>query len=83
MQDGCDYFCSYCTIPFARGRRRNGTIASMVEQAGQAAAEGGKIASIYKTGLHRTEKEADKMNAFVMPFFPNYSGFYFNTGYFQ
>lgn len=28
--------------------------------------KGGKIASIYKTGLHRTEKEADKMNAFVM-----------------
>ena len=33
VQDGCDYFCSYCTIPFARGRSRNGTIASMVEQA--------------------------------------------------
>ena len=42
VQDGCDYFCSYCTIPFARGRSRNGTIASMVEQARQAAAEGGK-----------------------------------------
>ena len=26
VQDGCDYFCSYCTIPFARGRSRNGTI---------------------------------------------------------
>ena len=25
VQDGCDYFCSYCTIPFARGRSRNGT----------------------------------------------------------
>jgi len=24
VQDGCDYFCSYCTIPFARGRRRKG-----------------------------------------------------------
>ena len=42
VQDGCDYFCSYCTIPFARGRSRNGTIASLVEQARQAAAEGGK-----------------------------------------
>ncbi len=42
VQDGCDYYCSYCTIPFARGRSRNGTIASMVEQATQAAAEGGK-----------------------------------------
>ena len=28
VQDGCDYFCSYCTIPFARGRSRNGTIAA-------------------------------------------------------
>ena len=42
VQDGCDYFCSYCTIPYARGRSRNGTIASLVEQARQAAAEGGK-----------------------------------------
>ena len=50
VQDGCDYFCSYCTIPFARGRSRNGTIASMVEQAGQAAAEGGK--EIVLTGVN-------------------------------
>jgi len=49
VQDGCDYFCSYCTIPFARGRR-NGTIASMVEQACQAAAEGGK--EIVLTGVN-------------------------------
>ena len=42
VQDGCDYFCSYCTIPYARGRSRNGTIASLVDQARQAAAEGGK-----------------------------------------
>ena len=33
FQDGCDYFCSYCTIPFARGRSRNGKIADLVEQA--------------------------------------------------
>ena len=50
VQDGCDYFCSYCTIPFARGRSRNGTIASMVEQARQAAAEGGK--EIVLTGVN-------------------------------
>ena len=37
VQDGCDYYCSYCTIPFARGRSRNGTIASMVEQAQEVA----------------------------------------------
>ncbi|MDR0892245.1 MAG: tRNA (N(6)-L-threonylcarbamoyladenosine(37)-C(2))-methylthiotransferase MtaB [Mediterranea sp.] len=50
VQDGCDYYCSYCTIPFARGRSRNGTIASMVEQARQAAAEGGK--EIVLTGVN-------------------------------
>ncbi|MGL5271895.1 MAG: tRNA (N(6)-L-threonylcarbamoyladenosine(37)-C(2))-methylthiotransferase MtaB [Phocaeicola sp.] len=42
VQDGCDYYCSYCTIPFARGRSRNGKIEDLVAQAKQAAAEGGK-----------------------------------------
>lgn len=50
VQDGCDYYCSYCTIPFARGRSRNGTIASLVEQAQQAAAEDGK--EIVLTGVN-------------------------------
>ena len=50
IQDGCDYFCTYCTIPFARGRSRNGSIASLVEQARQAAAEGGK--EIVLTGVN-------------------------------
>jgi threonylcarbamoyladenosine tRNA methylthiotransferase MtaB len=30
VQDGCDYFCSFCTIPLARGRSRSGTIAETV-----------------------------------------------------
>ena len=50
VQDGCDYFCSYCTIPFARGRSRNGSIASIVEQVQQAVAEGGK--EIVLTGVN-------------------------------
>ena len=41
VQDGCDYFCTYCTIPFARGRSRNPKISELVEQAQKAAAEGG------------------------------------------
>ena len=41
VQDGCDYFCTYCTIPFARGRSRNPKIEELVEQARMAAAEGG------------------------------------------
>lgn len=50
VQDGCDYFCSYCTIPYARGRSRNGTIESLVEQAKQVAAEGAK--EIVITGVN-------------------------------
>jgi threonylcarbamoyladenosine tRNA methylthiotransferase MtaB len=50
VQDGCDYFCSYCTIPFARGRSRNGKIADLVEQARQVALEGGK--EIVITGVN-------------------------------
>ena len=50
VQDGCDYFCTYCTIPYARGRSRNGSIASLVEQAERVAAEGGK--EIVITGVN-------------------------------
>ena len=50
VQDGCDYFCSYCTIPFARGRSRNGTIESLVEQAREVALKGGK--EIVLTGVN-------------------------------
>lgn len=42
VQDGCNYFCTYCTIPYARGFSRNPSIATLVEQVKQAAAEGGK-----------------------------------------
>lgn len=42
VQDGCDYYCTYCTIPMARGRSRNGTIEKLAGQAREAAAEGGK-----------------------------------------
>ena len=50
VQDGCDYFCTYCTIPYARGFSRNPTIASLVAQAEGAAAEGGK--EIVLTGVN-------------------------------
>ena len=50
VQDGCDYFCTYCTIPFARGFSRNPSITSLVEQARQAASEGGK--EIVLTGVN-------------------------------
>lgn len=50
VQDGCDYYCTYCTIPKARGRSRNGSIASLVEQAREAAAQGGR--EIVITGVN-------------------------------
>lgn len=50
VQDGCDYYCSYCTIPFARGRSRNGSIESVVRQAREAAREGGQ--EIVLTGVN-------------------------------
>ena len=50
VQDGCDYFCTYCTIPYARGFSRNPTIASLVAQAEEAAREGGK--EIVLTGVN-------------------------------
>lgn len=50
VQDGCNYFCTYCTIPLARGRSRNGSIASLVSQVREAAAAGGK--EIVITGVN-------------------------------
>lgn len=40
VQDGCDYYCTYCTIPFARGRSRNDTIANTVAEAREIVAKG-------------------------------------------
>ncbi len=61
VQDGCDYFCSFCTIPFARGKSRNGSIADLVKQAEQVVQEGGR--EIVLTGVNigdfgRTTKES-------------------------
>lgn len=50
VQDGCDCWCTYCTIPAARGRSRSATIAQMVAQARSVAAEGGK--EIVITGVN-------------------------------
>ena len=50
VQDGCDYRCSYCTIPMARGRSRSASIAEIVGQAREVAAEGGR--EIVITGVN-------------------------------
>ncbi|MBQ7484506.1 MAG: tRNA (N(6)-L-threonylcarbamoyladenosine(37)-C(2))-methylthiotransferase MtaB [Bacteroidaceae bacterium] len=68
VQDGCNYYCTYCTIPIARGNSRNGSIASLVKQAEEVVQEGGK--EIVLTGVnigdfgHSTnEKFADLVKA--------------------
>ncbi|MCQ2197707.1 MAG: tRNA (N(6)-L-threonylcarbamoyladenosine(37)-C(2))-methylthiotransferase MtaB [Bacteroidaceae bacterium] len=50
VQDGCDYYCTYCTIPIARGRSRNGSIESLVAQARDVVARGGR--EIVITGVN-------------------------------
>ena len=50
VEDGCNYFCTYCTIPYARGFSRNPTIESLVAQAEEVAGEGGK--EIVLTGVN-------------------------------
>lgn len=63
VQDGCDYFCTYCTIPFARGFSRNPSIASLVRQAEQAAADGGR--EIVLTGVNIGEFRGDGNERFI------------------
>ena len=50
VQDGCNYFCSYCTIPLARGKSRNPSIAEVVKQAEEALRGGAK--EIVLTGVN-------------------------------
>lgn len=50
VQDGCDYFCAYCTVPFARGRSRNLPICEVVKMAQAIAAEG--VKEVVLTGVN-------------------------------
>jgi threonylcarbamoyladenosine tRNA methylthiotransferase MtaB len=50
VQDGCDYKCSYCTIPFARGKSRNPLIAELIAEAEKIASQG--IREIVLTGVN-------------------------------
>jgi threonylcarbamoyladenosine tRNA methylthiotransferase MtaB len=50
IQDGCDYFCTYCTIPFARGTSRSDTVEKTVQQAQEVASRGAK--EIILTGVN-------------------------------
>jgi threonylcarbamoyladenosine tRNA methylthiotransferase MtaB len=50
VQDGCDYFCSFCTIPLARGKSRSGNVAETIELIKEAAQQGAK--EIVLTGVN-------------------------------
>ncbi len=50
VQDGCNYFCTYCTIPFARGRSRNGSIDDIMRQVREVEKSGGQ--EIVITGVN-------------------------------
>lgn len=50
VQDGCDYYCTYCTVPLARGKSRSGSVDILVEQVKKIASEGGK--EVVLTGVN-------------------------------
>ena len=50
VQDGCDYHCTYCTIPKARGRSRSGSVGEIVAEAERIASVGGR--EIVLTGVN-------------------------------
>ena len=50
VQDGCDNFCAYCTVPYARGRSRNIPVCEAVRQAQEIAAQG--VKEIVLTGVN-------------------------------
>ena len=63
VQDGCDYFCTYCTVPLARGRSRNGSIADIVRQAENIAQNGGK--EIVLTGINTGDFGKSTQETFI------------------
>ena len=63
IQDGCDYFCSFCTIPLARGRSRSGTIADVLVNT-EAILEKG-IKEIVLTGVNIGDFKNDLNERFI------------------
>ena len=68
VQDGCDYFCTYCAIPFARGRSRSASITETVTMAREIAATGTKEVVLTGVntgtfGIHHKESFFDLLKA--------------------
>ncbi|TXC82075.1 tRNA (N(6)-L-threonylcarbamoyladenosine(37)-C(2))-methylthiotransferase MtaB [Luteibaculum oceani] len=63
VQDGCDYFCSFCTIPLARGRSRSADIATTLKSAKEAIDQGAK--EIVLTGVNIGDFGAGTQESFL------------------
>ena len=63
IQDGCDYYCAYCTIPLARGHSRSDTIANVVRNAKEAVRTG--IKEIVLTGVNIGDFERENNETFL------------------
>jgi threonylcarbamoyladenosine tRNA methylthiotransferase MtaB len=62
VQDGCDYFCSFCTIPLARGKSRSNSVAQTLEVAKKVAATGVKEVVLTGVNIGDYGKTADGEN---------------------
>ncbi|NNC82493.1 MAG: tRNA (N(6)-L-threonylcarbamoyladenosine(37)-C(2))-methylthiotransferase MtaB [Flavobacteriales bacterium] len=63
IQDGCDYFCSFCTIPLARGRSRSGSVTQVIQNAREISAQG--IKEIVLTGVNIGDFKNDQGERFI------------------
>lgn len=63
VQDGCDYFCSFCTIPLARGRSRNQTVAETIKVAQEVAETG--VKEVVLTGVNIGDFGQGKTESFL------------------
>jgi len=63
VQDGCDYFCTFCTIPLARGKSRSDTISNVIKQANEIVASG--IQEIVLTGVNTGDFGAQTGEKFI------------------
>ncbi len=63
VQDGCDYFCAFCTIPLARGRSRSGAIEEVLKAADEIAAKG--VKEIVLTGVNIGDFENESGENFL------------------
>lgn len=63
IQDGCDYFCTYCTIPFARGKSRSASIGQIVRAVKAVASKG--IKEVILTGVNTGDFGKDSSESFI------------------